>query len=497
MESSSPDIGSNAQERSTNSRPIGLDLVSKLSQTSPCRLAALQSLSQARQVTSESVANACNASHGTQNNANKQGGPVSNFRVPSPPQQVAGNGLLDRRLFLSATAIGAGFAQPVDAAPLGNAPWSLVPGSGFNPYGLPSKFETAAIRKWAAPANPAAPSIGAARTPLHLLDGMLTPSGLHFERSHAGVPSIDPAQHRVVIHGLVRQPLMFSLEALARYPMTSRIAFIECGGNSGALSQAQAQPVDVQAIHGLVSCSEWTGVKLSTLLDEAGVDPRAKWLYAEGADSASMSRSIPLSKAMDDVIVCLYQNGERIRPENGYPVRLLVPGFSGNMNVKWLRRIKLVDGPVMTKDETSKYTILLPDGKSWQFVFPLEVKSVITRPSPGLGLKDKGFHEISGLAWSGNGKITKVEVSADGGVSWALAALQEPVLSKALTRFRMPWHWAGAPAVLQSRATDEAGAVQPSRSAIIAERGLRGQFHFNGIQSWSINEKGEAANVYT
>ncbi len=420
---------------------------------------------------------------------------------PPQPESVAGNGLLDRRLFLGASLAGAALApSPAAAEPLAVPPWSLAPGVPFNAYGMPSKFEAAAARKWVAPVNPATPGIGASRTPHHLLDGMMTPSGLHFERSHAGAPTIDPDQHRLAIHGLVRQPLVFTLEALSRYPMTSRVAFVECGGNSGFLSQPVAVPPgpapDVQSIHGLLSCSEWTGVKLSTLLEEAGVDPRAKWIYAEGADSAGMSRSIPLAKALDDVIVCLYQNGERIRPENGYPVRLLVPGYSGNMNVKWLRRIKLVEGPVMTKDETSKYTILLASGKAWQFVFPLEVKSVITRPSPGLTLKGPGFYEISGLAWSGNGKIKSVEVSADGGKSWAPAALQEPVLSKAVTRFRMPWNWSGGPAVLQSRAADDTGMVQPSRAEMFAERGMRGQYHVNCIQSWAVNDKGEAANVF-
>ena len=415
--------------------------------------------------------------------------------------QTAGGGLLDRRIFLE-SALGIGLAgaalqsRSAFAEPLANAPWSLTPGTPFNAYGMPSKFEVAAVRKWAPPTNPATPGIGASRTPHHLLDGMITPSGLHFERSHSGAPAIDPAQHRLVIHGLVRQPLVFTMEALARYPMQSRIAFIECGGNSGLLSQPAAQPVDVQTIHGLVSCSEWTGVKLSTLLEEAGVDPRARWLYAEGADSAGMSRSIPLAKAIDDAIVCLYQNGERIRPENGYPVRLLVPGYSGNMNVKWLRRLKLVDAPVMTKDETSKYTVLLANGKSWRFVFPCEVKSIITRPSPGLTMQGPGIYEISGIAWSGNGKIKSVEVSADGGASWTPAALQEPILSKAITRFRLPWNWRGAPSVLQSRATDDTGMVQPTRAALIAERGLRGQYHVNCIQSWAINDKGEAANVY-
>ena len=237
-------------------------------------------------------------------------------------------------------------------------------------------------------------------------------------------------------------------------------------------------------------------MRLATLLDEAGVEPSARWLIAEGADSAAMSRSIPLAKAMDDALVCLYQNGERIRPSNGYPVRLLLPGFEGNMNVKWLRRIKLVTEPAMTKDETSKYTVLRQDGKAWQFVFPMEVKSVITRPSPGMTLKGAGFYEISGLAWSGNGSIRQVDVSADGGQSWAPAALQGPILPKAPVRFRAPWQWNGGPAVLQSRATDDAGMVQPTRAQFAAERGLRGVYHYNAIASWRIDDKGEATNAY-
>jgi sulfane dehydrogenase subunit SoxC len=199
---------------------------------------------------------------------------------------------------------------------------------------------------------------------------------------------------------------------------------------------------------------------------------------------------------MDDALVCLYQNGERVRPSNGYPIRLLLPGFEGNMNVKWLRRLKLTAAPVMAKDETSKYTVLLPDGKAWQFVFPMEVKSIITYPSPGLTLKGPGFYEIAGLAWSGKGRIRQVEVSADGGKSFASAALQEPVLPKALTRFRVAWQWNGAPAVLQSRATDDTGTVQPTRAQFVAERGLRGQYHYNAIASWQIDDNGEASNAF-
>ena len=412
-------------------------------------------------------------------------------------EPAAGNGIMSRRIFLEGALIASAAGASVTAAraePLAVPAWSKQPGSPFVAYGQPSKFESKIVRTFASAPN--ALGTGSARTPHQHLDGMMTPSGLHFERSHSGVPDIDPDQHRLVIHGMVRRPLVFTLDNLSRYPRTSRIAFVECAGNSGALNQAQPAKADIQTIHGLLSCSDWTGVKLSTLLDEAGVDPAATWVIAEGADSSGMSRSFPIAKAMDDALVCLYQNGERVRPSNGYPLRLLLPGFEGNMNVKWLRRLKLAREPQMAKDETSKYTVLLQNEKAWQFVFPLEVKSIITHPSPGHLLKGAGFYEISGLAWSGNGRIRQVEVSADGGKSWAPAVLNDPVLPKALTRFRAAWQWNGGPAMLQSRATDDTGMVQPSRAQFIADRGLRGQYHFNAIQTWQIDDKGEAANAY-
>lgn len=421
------------------------------------------------------------------------------MRQDRDEEQVAGNGILDRRIFLEG-ALGVGAAgwsvSGAFAEPLAVPRWMKEPGRAFDAYGQPSSFEKVGRMIPPSP-NPTTQGVGASRTPHQMLDGMITPSGLHFERSHSGIPEIDPAQHRLVIHGLVKRPLVFTMEQLERYPRETRIAFIECAGNSQALNAPQpAASANVAAIHGLIGCSDWTGVRLSTLLDEAGVEPTAKWLIAEGADASGMSRSIPLAKAMDDALLCLFQNGERVRPANGYPLRLLLPGFEGNMNVKWLRRLKLVDAPVMAKDETSKYTVLLKDGKAWQFVFPMEVKSIITRPSPGLTLKEPGFYEISGLAWTGNGTIRQVEVSADGGRSWAPAALSGPVLPKALTRFRVPWRWDGGPAVLQSRATDDAGMAQPTRTQLIAERGPRGVYHYNAIASWSISDKGEAANVY-
>ncbi len=409
------------------------------------------------------------------------------------PEPVAGNGLIDRRIFLagSAAAVAGSSAQ---AEPLAVEPWSQIPGAGFAPYGQPSRHEAKVGRIFGS--APGTTGTGASRTPLHLLDGMITPNGLHYERSHSGIPDIDPDAHKLLIHGLVKRPLIFTLEALARYPMESRIAFIECAGNGQLLNAKEPAQANVQALQGLVSCAEWTGVRLAVLLAEAGVDPKAAWILAEGADASGMSRSVPLAKAMDDALVALYQNGERVRPSNGYPMRLLLPGFEGNMNVKWLRRIKVTDGPTMTKDETSKYTILGRDGKALQFVFHMEAKSLITRPSPGLTMKGPGLYEISGLAWSGYGKVAKVEVSADGGKSWAEAALQEPVLSRALTRFRLPWRWDGGPAVLQSRASDETGYVQPTRSELMARRGPNGLYHFNGIMSWSVTPSGEFNHAY-
>jgi sulfane dehydrogenase subunit SoxC len=420
----------------------------------------------------------------------------SNF----PSDTVAGNGLLDRRAFLGAgaAAVTAGLVADPDSAlgadPLPVEEWMKTPGAPFVPYGQPSKHEEKVARIWAT--APGTTGTGTSRTPHHALDGMITPNGLHFERHHSGIPDINPDAHRLVIHGLVKRALVFTLDELTRYPMETRIAFIECGGNGQLLYAKEAAPVTVQQLQGQVSCAEWTGVKLAVLLQEAGVDPKAKWILAEGADAAGMSRSVPLAKIMDDALVALYQNGERVRPANGYPMRLLLPGYEGNMNVKWLRRIKLTEGPTMTKDETSKYTITLPDGKSLQFVYPQEGKSIIARPSPGLPLKGPGLYEISGIAWSGYGKIAKVEVSADGGKSWAKAALQPPVLSKALTRFRLPWRWNGGPAVLQSRATDETGYIQPTRDSMIARRGNRTIFHSNAITSWAVSDKGEIRHVY-
>ena len=422
---------------------------------------------------------------------------------PECTEQVAGNGLLHRRVFLTqgTALLGVGSlgllaARPAGAqGPLQIPPWTLAPGAGMSVHGTRSAFEDHVQRS---PASaPGTTGTGASRTPLESLEGMMTPSALHFERHHSGIPDIDPDVHRLLIHGLVERPLTFTMDALSRYPMVSRIQFIECSGNSRTAGLVPT-PLGGSCgdLHGLISCSEWAGVPLSVLLDEAGVDPDARWILAEGADAAHMSRSVPMEKAMDDAMIALYQNGERIRPDNGYPVRLFLPGYEGNMSVKWLRRIKVTAEPTMTKDETSKYTDLLPDGSSLLFTFPMEVKSVITSPSPGLELAGAGLYQISGLAWSGMGKISKVEVSADGGATWGEAALSEPVLDKAVTRFRMAWRWNGGPTIIKSRAFDETGAIQPSRDEVVAAKGMNFAYHYNGVQAWRVGAEGGVTNVY-
>jgi sulfane dehydrogenase subunit SoxC len=423
---------------------------------------------------------------------------------------MAGNGLLHRRAFLTG---GAAFAAAVTgytlsdtaaAQQLTDAPWSKGRGVAVQEYGTPSSFEKQVARTLSNPRGE--PRTQHGRTPHHLIHGTFTPNGLHFVISHSGNPDIDPGQHRLVIHGLVRRPLVFTLDALARYPQVSRMTFVECGGNSAPLFSNEPVQADVQAIHGLVSCAEWTGVMLSTLLEETGIDPKATWLIAEGADSLALSRSVPISKALDDAMIALYQNGERLMPGNGYPMRLLLPGWEGNMQVKWLRRIKLVDAPAMSFYEARTYAPILPGGKAYQFYFLQEVKSFITHPSPGLKLSGTGFYEISGVAYSANGRIAKVMVTADGGKSWAQAALQEPVHAKAFTRFRVPWRWDGGPVVLQSRAWDEGGNVQPTRAEVVARRGQTRtpvtnpaaftSQHYNGPTSWGIEANGEVKHVY-
>ena len=432
-------------------------------------------------------------------------------RASSPQiEQVAGNGLLNRRALLRGGAVVAGAMTSggaltgAAAEPLQNDPWSLERGLVVPPYQVPSRFEKNVVRTLSNPNNEFRTSH--ARTPHQLLQGAITPNGLFFSICHSALPDIDPAQHKLVIHGLVKQPLVYTLDSLSRYPMVTRTHFLECSGNSAPMFSSEPLQVTAQAIHGLVSNAEWTGVLLSTLLEETGIDPKATWLLAEGADAPSLHRSVPIKKALDDAMIALYQNGERIQPGNGYPMRLLLPGYQGNMNVKYVRRIKLIDQPAMSFFESKTYSQILPTGKMWLFHFTQEVKSFITHPSFGHALAGPGFYEISGVAYSGNGRISKVMVSADGGKSWAQAALQEPVMPKAFVRFRMPWRWEGQPAVLQSRASDEAGNVQPTRAEFVAARGQTDKplttplafpnQHYNSITSWGIDSKGEIKHVY-
>lgn len=416
-------------------------------------------------------------------------------------EPVAGNGLLDRRLFLRYGAALSGVvagtftrateaqtSSPQDFSP----PWMKTPGSPHSRYGSPSRFVT--IEK-AVPGG--LPGVGSARTPHHLLEGSsITPSGLHFERDHAGVPDIDPEQHTLLIHGLVRRALSYDLNALVRFRLHTRLLFIECSGNTGGNNAATPPQQNVGALYGLLSGSEWTGIRLADLLDEVGVLPEAKWVIAEGADSAGMTRSIPIEKFFDDAILALYQNGEPVRPEQGFPLRLLLPGWEGNAQVKWLRRLQLARTPHYGREETSKYTELLPSGKAIQFSFPMGVKSFIQKPSFGIDLQGPGVYEVSGLAWSGGGRVKRVDVSADGGRTWAPAELTEPVLSKAITRFRIPWRWQGGPATLISRATDELGFRQPRHDEWVAQYRRPQGYHQNSTQAWAVGSSGIVSNVF-
>jgi sulfane dehydrogenase subunit SoxC len=394
---------------------------------------------------------------------------------------------IDRRRFiaLGAAGLGAVVLRPVGARELGDP---------RRPYGERSPFENA-TRSFGASITPAT---GSSRTPLQDLCGTITPSSLHFERHHSGVPKIDSNAHELLVDGLVERPLVLTVKDLKRFPSVSRVHFIECAGNSGR--EQEGRPGEtVQRSYGLFSNSEWTGVPLKIALEETGVKAKARWIVAEGADASKMSRSIPLEKALDDVLIAYGQNGEALRPEQGYPLRLIVPGWEGNINIKWLERIMVTDEPFMTREESAIYTDLMPDGKARWFTFVMEAKSVITRPSGEQFLERPGFYEISGLAWSGGGRIIRVEVSADAGKTWSDAQLNGPVFPKAATRFSLPWKWDGGEAALQSRCIDESGYVQPTREQLIAVRGLHagpdGFNHYNGIKTWFVHRDGRVSHV--
>ncbi|MEL0069546.1 MAG: sulfite dehydrogenase [Betaproteobacteria bacterium] len=362
------------------------------------------------------------------------------------------------------------------------------------PYGAPSIYETSLQRR----ESPGLTRVSAASVsfaPLQSLFGIITPSGLHFERHHQGWHEVDPTQHRLMVHGLVDSPKIYTMDDLMRLPSVSRIHFIECGANS-AMEWGNVAVPSVQYTHGMLSCSEFTGVPLSVLLDHVGFDQaNGKFVLAEGSDGSSMTRTIAIDRALDDVLVVWGMNGEMLRPENGYPLRLVVPGVQGVSSVKWLRRIEVGDQQWGTKDESVHYVDLMPDGMHRQYTSIQECKSVVTTPSGGQVLLDKGFYNITGLAWSGRGKITKVDVSVDGGNTWRAARLENPVLTKSLTRFNMDWVWDGKPTIIQSRAIDETGYVQPQINQLREVRGTRSIYHNNAIQSWLVSETGEVQNV--
>jgi sulfane dehydrogenase subunit SoxC len=380
----------------------------------------------------------------------------------------------------------AGAAGVVAAGAAGAAQSQDPPADPSKVRGRPSR----ALGQRAATEKPQRQPRGATSsgTPHQDLYGTITPSDLHFERHHGGVPEIDPKNYSLLVHGMVERPTIFTLADLKRFPAVSRVHFLECSGNFGG--RGTATELTPQQIAGLTSTSEWTGVALATIFREVGVRPQAKWFLAEGGDAALLTRSIPVSKAFDDALVAYGQNGEAIRPEQGYPARLFLPGWEGNSNVKWLRRIELSDRPFMTREETSKYTEPMADGTARMFSFLMDARSLITYPSYPVTLT-RGWVEINGIAWTGSGKITRVDVSTDGGATWTAAKLQEPVLSKAHTRFRHLWNWSGGEAVIMSRAVDETGYTQPTRETLIKSRGVSGVgYHINPVTGWRVRQDG-------
>jgi sulfane dehydrogenase subunit SoxC len=415
----------------------------------------------------------------------------------------------DRRRFLFAAgsgvaALSAGRALADDGAPAGARQFDVpedptkeqgraVGADGG--YGSRSQFETAVRVRYPTPNENTSWSL----TPLAALVGNLTPSGLHFERHHGGIPTIDPSRHSLVLHGMVGTPKRFSMDDLKRLPSVTRKHFIECSGN-GLTEWKTPTLKTVQGTHGLLSTSEWTGVLFATLAREVGMKDGSTWVLGEGADAAVMTRSIPMEKMLKDAIIAYGQNGEAIRPEQGYPLRLLLPGYEGNTHIKWLRRLEVSDKPFMTREETSKYTDLMADGRARQFTLDMDAKSVITFPSGDMRLPGPGFYNVTGFAWSGRGRVQSVDVSLDAGKTWYPARLDSVPEPMCTVRFTFPWVWDGKPVVLQSRCQDETGYVQPTRQELLAIRGDHGPsasvYHLNAIQSWAVASDGGVSNVH-
>ncbi|TVP73270.1 MAG: sulfite dehydrogenase [Rhodobacteraceae bacterium] len=375
-------------------------------------------------------------------------------------------------------------------------PYASFLGEGVDatPYGMPIHFEDHVVRRnveWLT----ADPISSINFTPIHALDGTITPQGCAFERHHSGAIELSKDEYRLMINGLVERPLVFTFGDLMRLPRETRVHFCECAANSG-MEWGGAQLNGAQFTHGMIHNMEYTGVTLRTLLNEAGVKPEGSWIYVEGHDASSNGRSIPMEKALDDCMIAFFANGEALRMEHGYPVRLVVPGWEGNLWVKWLRRIGVMDGPVQSREETSKYTDLMPDGRARKWTWAMHAKSVVTSPSPQMPIgHGPGPMVITGLAWSGLGKIARVDVSLDGGVNWQTARLGTEPGDKAVTRFYLDHVWDGQPMFVQSRAMDETGYVQPTKEQLRAIRGLNSIYHNNAIQTWYVNENGDAENV--
>ena len=409
-----------------------------------------------------------------------------------------------RRAFLSgAAAVGAGVvtssaarAQTADPLIVEPQDWAQSFGDGVDatPYGLPIEYEGDVIRRnveWLTADTVSSINF----TPIHALDGTITPQGCAFERHHSGAIDLKKSDYRLMINGLVDTPLVFTYEDLERFPRENHVYFCECAANTG-MEWAGAQLNGAQFTHGMIHNMEYTGVPLRLLLQEAGYDTAGKWVFVEGADASSNGRSIPMEKALDDVLVAFKANGEALRKEHGYPVRLVVPGWEGNMWVKWIRRIEVTNEPVESREETSKYTDTVEDGTSRKWTWAMDAKSVVTSPSPQAPITHgKGPLVITGLAWSGNGAITRVDVSRDGGKTWETARLAKPGEKMALTRFYLDVDWDGSEMLLQSRAMDETGYVQPTKAQLREVRGLNSIYHNNCIQTWWVRENGEAENV--
>ena len=401
---------------------------------------------------------------------------------------------------IAGTSLVSSNARADDPAIMHHVPWGQVWGDPVtkNRYGMPSKYEHNVLRrntKLLASGNYRA---SIAVTPIQESMGIITPNGLFFSRSHGGVAHVDPAEYRLMIHGLVEKPIVLTLEQLKRYPTVTRTHFIECPANGGQEWRGP-QFNSVQFAKGFMSSAEWTGVYIKTILEDLGLKPEAQWMLAEGSDNSEMGRTIPVDKVLDDAMIVWGQNGEALRPEQGYPVRILLPGWEGNLCVKWLKRLEFATEPWYCKEETSKYTALKPTGKAIQHFYANEVNSTVTSPSPEIDWKDLNdgdLVEIEGLAWSGMGTITGVDFSLDGGKNYTEAKLKGLVLPKSWTRWSyMHTYKKGDQLLLTSRAMDDAGYIQPTIDQEVSVMGVESVYHRNAVETWEVTATGEVNHV--